>query len=348
MKRHQTRLQDVARAAGVSAATASRALSHPDAVRPEKVLAVRDAVTKLGYVPDGAGRALALRQSHTVGAILPTLDHAIFAHTADALQNVLSESGYALLLGCDRFDQNREFELAQTFIGHGVDGLVLVGIEHRLDLLELMERTGVPGVCTWAYGPTSALPCVGYDNGKVGALMVEHLYALGHRDIGVIAGMMLQSERHYRRIQGIRREVARFGLALPEHRLFDGPISYETGRLGVRALLSRPTRPTALLCSNDVIAVGALAECAERGIAVPGDLSVMGCEDLPVATGITPTLTTIRFPAEALGVLAGSTVLQRLAGESVLWEQELEVDLLPRASTAEVPSYTYNSGAITP
>lgn len=314
-------------------ATVSRALSNPAVVAPDTVAAVQDAVKKLNYVMQGVGRALVSRRTFTIGGLVPSVDHAMFAKTTSALQALLIQHGYMLALGCSDFDPAVELALARRLIERGADGIVLFGRRHDPQLVSLLESCGAPYVSTWAYDPGDARTHIGFDYHRAANLVVEHLVALGHRNICIISGSET-SEWQSDRLRGLKMELKRHKIALRPDRIVEGPISFETGRRGVRELVRDGTLETAIICGHDIIAVGALAMCCELGIAVPSEVSITGFEDLDLASNVVPPLTTVRFPAEQLGLRAGVEILRKIANEPDAGQIELPINLIVRGSTS--------------
>lgn len=328
------RLADVARLARVSTATVSRTLTQPDKVKPATAARILQAVQALGYVTHGAARALASRRTHTIGAVIPTLDNAIFANTAHALQKALDDAGYTLLLACHEFDADIEARVTRALIERGVDGLVLLGATHHPAVLRMLDTQRVPYILTWALDPSGRHPCVGFDNRAAGVSITRHLLDLGHREVAMISGVIAGNERAFERLEGVRQALAQRGLSLPAERIVQKPYTLSAGREGVRELLRVRPRPTAILCGNDVLAIGALAECQAAGLAVPREISVTGFDDLEIAAVVTPPLTTVHFPTAELGSSAARNLLARLAGKPFEMRTELPVELVVRASTA--------------
>jgi LacI family transcriptional regulator len=329
-----TTLRDVAREAGVSAATVSRALSTPSRVRPDTLARVLAAARAKRYVLDGAARALRERRSRTIGAVLPTLDNAIFAHATHALQKALDRAGYTLLVACHEFDLAAEVHVTRQLIERGIDGVVLVGLDHERELFRTLEATGIPYLVTWALDRSGAHPCVGFDNRAAAMRVVEYLHALGHREFAMIAGETAHNDRARSRVEGVRAALTALGLGFGPERLVERPYTFAAGRDGLRTLTARAPRPTAIVCGNDVLAIGALAECRACAIDVPGALSLTGFDDLEVAAMVTPTLTTIRVPTHALGEAAAGSILRMVAGDEATRCHELAVDLVVRETTA--------------
>ena len=328
------KLSDVAQLARVSTATVSRALMQPGKVKPATAARIRQAVETLGYVAHGAARALASRRTHTVGAVIPTLDNAIFANTAHALQRALDDAGYTLLLASHEFDAEVEARVTQALIERGVDGLVLLGTTHHPNVLRMLDTHQIPYVLTWALDASGRHPCVGFDNRAAANRIAGHLLELGHREFAMISGVTAGNERAAERLEGVRQALAARGIALAPGRVVEKPYTLSAGREGLREVLRGTQPPTAVICGNDVLAIGALAECQAQGLAVPRELSVTGFDDMEIAAMVTPPLTTVHFPTAELGTYAARHLLARLAGREVEMCTELPVELVVRGSTA--------------
>lgn len=341
-RRNQAVVLDVARLANVSVATVSRALSQPALLKPETLRRVEESIEKLGYVPHGAARALASSRSRTIGAVIPGLEHAIFASTADALQKVLDEGGYSLVLACNGYDLDAELRVTRKLIEHGVDGLVLVGTHHRPELLALLARFQMPYVFTWAYDESGRLPCVGFDHRKATARVASHLLDLGHRNFGIISTVTRENERARERLAGVVTTLEAAGIPVEAERIIEKTFSFNEGKDAFNRLMTKSPRPSAVICLNDVLAIGAIFAAYERGMSVPGDVSITGCEDLEVAGSVPPGLTTVRYPTAEMGRYAGTCLLSRLRNEPVDLPLVFPTKLVVRGSTA-MPRLAANS-----
>lgn len=328
------RLQDVAREADVSTATVSRALNDPRKVRPELAERVHAAIRRLGYVPHGAARALASHRSHTIGAVVPTLDNAIFARGIQALQQRLSEDGYTLLLAMSEYDLAREVSQVGKLIERGIDGLMLIGEAHDPALYALLDAKGLPYVNTWIFNDASPHPCIGFRNRESAYRIASYLVDLGHRDIAMIAGISRYNDRAADRIAGVRQAMAERDLPFPDDRVLERRYDVGEGRQALRHLLDRPSPPTAVICGNDVIAFGALFEARTLGVRVPDDLSIIGFDDLDLASQVDPPLTTMHVPSVRMGKGAAEYLLARLAGDNPSHVTELEASLIVRGTTS--------------
>ena len=330
----QPTLSDVARLTGVSTATVSRVLNRPEDVSPalrERVLAEIEAV---GYVPHGAARTLASQRSSTVGAIIPTLSNAIFATGLQAFEQRLDESGYTLLIAISEYDPDHALRHARSLLSRGVDGLMLIGQSHRDEVFELIRAKDLPYVTTWTYSPDGPHPSVGFDNRLAAYRLTRYLLEIGHRDIAMIAGRSAQNDRAHSRIAGVREALSDWGVELPPHRIVERAYKVAEGRDAMRLLMAASKRPTAVVCGNDVLAMGALFEAQALGLSVPADVSIGGFDDLPLVAHLSPPLTTMAVPSELMGRKAAEYLLDRFAGAAVPDMTELEVGLIVRETTA--------------
>jgi LacI family transcriptional regulator len=338
MQRPAPTVADVARAAGVSTATVSRALNLPDSVRPTLRAKVLAAVERLGYVAHAGARAMSLRRSGTVGVVVPTIDNAIFARGLEAFQQRMAEAGHLVLLAFSNYDPAQEEAQAQALLARGVDALALTGISQRPELLMRLAQRGLPWVHTGSFPAAAGAACVGFRNRTAIARAVQYLVDLGHRRIGMVAGITAHNDRASERVTGVRETLAASRLTLPSRWFAESAYTLQAAREATRTLLDTRPAPTALLCGNDVLAFGALLECAARGVEVPRAMSVVGFDDLDLARQWRPSLTTVHVPTEKMWALAADYLLDRLDGsitEPV--QRELEVELVVRESTARAP-----------
>lgn len=329
---------DVAQAAGVSTATVSRALNQPDAVRPALRARVLAAVERLGYVAHAGARALSLRRSGTVGAIVPTIDNAIFARGLQAFQRRMAQAQHVVLLAFSDYDPAQEDAQAQALLARGVDALALTGTSQRPELMARLAQRGLPWVHTGAFPGPAGAACVGFRNRAAIQRAVQMLLELGHRRIGMVAGITADNDRAADRVAGVRETLARAGLSLPPDRLQQAPYTVQDAREATQRLLRARPAPTAIVCGNDVLAFGALLQCAAEGIEVPGQMSVVGFDDLDLARQWRPALTTVHVPTESMWTQAAEYLLARLDGTlDAPLQREIDVELVVRGSTARAP-----------
>jgi LacI family transcriptional regulator len=325
-------LTDVARMANVSPATVSRALARPELVNADTQQRIQAVAQRLGYLPDGAGRALASGLSHTVGVVVPTLDAAIFSRAIQGLQRALVDVGYQLLVAAHDYSLAAEASAVRAMLAHRVDGLVLVGSDRAEETRGLLRAAKLPVVVIWSFD--EEFDCIGFDNELAGRLAAEHLLALGHRRIGMISGLTEQNDRARSRLRGVRAAMRDVGCDLPDWYVVEQIFTLDGGRIGLSQLLALDEPPSAIVCGNDLLAAGAVFEATARGISVPDQLSVIGIDNLDISAHLNPPLTTIHLPTSQLGNAAAGHILARIAGKPVPARQELPVALVARASTA--------------
>lgn len=327
-------LQNVATAAGVSTASVSRFLSDPDAVQEPRRSRIRDAVTQLGYIPHGAARALASRRSKTIGAIIPTLDNAIFAKGVQAFQERLQDSGFTLLVASHDYSLEEEWKQAEALITRGVDGMLFIGSDHHDALYERLSRTGMPYVNTWTFDADAAHPCVGFENFEAGMQQANYLLDIGHTRFGLIPGITRENDRARDRLDGALSALQARGVSVPDRLIQETPYDIAASRYSARRLLAETPRPTAIICGNDVIAYGALLECQQSGFAVPDMVSIVGFDDLPLSRHFSPPLTTVHVPSVEMGTAAADYLLAALNGKPAPSRIRLDVNLILRGSAA--------------
>jgi LacI family transcriptional regulator len=332
--RISTTIKDIALKANVSIATVSRALNNPERSSPDMVVHVRAVAEAIGYIPHRAAGSLVSRRFRTIGAVFPTIDNSIFAQALHTLQRRLNMHGYMLVIASNSYDSSQEAAALQSLIEHGIDAVVLVGGAHPPEVLRLLAAKQLPFVNTWTFDPSSAYPCIGFDNRAAMRRLADHLLDLGHRSIGVIAGVTAHNDRAAGRVEGIRDALAARGLSFPAKRITEAEYTIRAGREAMRELFARNTQLTAVICGNDILAFGALLECAARGIAVPQAISIAGFDDFELSQHMIPALTTVHVPTQEIGTAAGDYLVAHLAGEPTCMHLDLGAELIIRASTA--------------
>lgn len=329
-------LADVARLAGVSLGSASRTLSAPDQVKPITREKVERAVMQLGYIRDGAARALASRRTHTVAAIYPTLNNPIFAHSTEAMQQTLWGLGYQLLIASHEYHMDDAPAVIRGAVERGVDGLIMVGTDHSEEIYALLHQRQLPYVLTWSTDETPYPHCVGISNFRAMYDLAHVVLDHGHRDIAVCGGYTVHNERARSRRNGVLAAMAERGLAMPEEWMLETPLSYQAGRDAFRRLWSLPRRPTAILFGTDLQAIGALYEARRMGVNVPDEVSILGFDNIEEGEFMQPALSTIRMPAREIGRLAAQRMVDLIEGREPAAASPLEHSVLLRESLGRV------------
>lgn len=335
-KNDKPTLRDVARLAGVSLGSASRAVDAPAKVKPSTRAKVEAAVRALNYVRNGAARALALRRTFIIGAIFPTLNNPIYAGSTQAIQQRLNLGGYQLFIASHEYDPLSELETVRNFIERGVEGVLLVGTDHDPAVFEALKISRMPYVLIWSVDEAKDHCCVGFSNLLGGELIADHLIGLGHKRLAVLTGVRHGNERARYRVEGIRRRLAIHGLELPESHIFETQFTIDGGRKAMIELLKLADRPTAVVCTTDVLAVGACDEARQHRIRVPKDLSITGFDGIGFGALSKPSLTTVSVPIHDIGREGAEVLIAQIEGRPFPQLTELPIDLVVRKSSAAV------------
>ncbi|MEH6727594.1 MAG: LacI family DNA-binding transcriptional regulator [Hyphomicrobiales bacterium] len=329
-------LDDVARLAGVSTATVSRCLNLPAQVRDSTKLRVEAAIADLGYTPHFGGMALASNRTNTVGAIIPTMESAIFARGLQFLQEELSLSGITLLVATSQYDPEKEAQQIRALLGRGVDGLVLIGQERPEETYDFLKARRVPFVLMWTSAPNSPYCNVGFDNHQAAYDMAKHVIGNGHRHIAMIGGITKGNDRARERINGVSDAMKQHGLTLQPPYLVEAKYTIEQGKTAARQLLRLDPPPTAIICGNDVQAAGALKAVREVGLIVPDDVSVVGFDDIDLAEAVEPGLTTVHVPHRRMGREAARLIIKMARDRAPVQNISIDTKIVERSSLRDI------------
>lgn len=326
----------VAKLAGVSPATVSRAINHPELVSPKTRKRIDSAIRKSGYIRNRAAQAIHGKRSATIGLVVPTVNYAIFAEVVQSFNDEVSAKGFTLLLASHGYDLADEYTVIRKLLEHRVDGVALIGLEHSPDSIHLLRKQQVPALSIWNYSPETEISCIGADNTEAGRLAAEHLLVLGHRRVGLVFPPTAGNDRARARLEAARSTLLDAGAEIADEWCGETPYSLSQSKRTVTRILSGRRLPTALLCGNDVIAHGAVYAALRLGISVPRDLSIIGIGDFAGSAEMEPALTTIRIPARSIGTAAAAHMIQTITDghpEAIVRER-LDVELMMRATTA--------------
>ena len=329
-------LSDVARAAGVSPSTVSRALRGERSVDPALIERVTAMSSQLGYVPDPAARALASQRSDHVAILIPLLSNALFVDLLDAAQTTLRGAGYQTLMGVTHYDVREEEQLLREQLLHRPAGLLVTGLDHNHATRKLMDSSQVPCVhlMDLPSGDSLEAPyCVGFRQTDAGAAMTRHLLSRGYRRIAFAAAQL--DPRVMQRLYGWRS-------ALQEAGVYEGTLEWLNpapsslalgGQLFEQIMQQRPAVDAIFFC-NDDLAQGALMAAMRLGISVPEQVAIAGFNDLTGSDQMLPTLTTVRTPRAQIGRASAQMLLSLMRGEEPEVAQlDLGFEIIQRQST---------------
>ncbi|HWP69139.1 MAG TPA: LacI family DNA-binding transcriptional regulator [Rectinemataceae bacterium] len=307
-----TSIKDIARLAGVSPSTVSRVINNRDYVRDEirdKVMAI---VKEKGYVQNHVARSMVLRRTFTVGIVIPDTFNMFQRQLFATIEHHLEQQGYRTMFIFVTWSAESEAACLRKLKGESLDGIIMMHEVQNPSIYKyLHEYSGPVVLCTFGSGDFS-FPAVHVDESAAAEAAVAHLAEKGHRRIGLIAG----AHFHFsiQRAEGYKRAFGRYGIeAKDEWRVTVPAYSLEDGRLGMEKLLSRNSGLTAVFAMTDELAIGAMRSLHEAGLSVPGDVSVVGFDDIDISAYTTPALTTIRQPIPELGEKTASLVCDLIA-----------------------------------
>ena len=325
-------LADVARAASVSAITASRALSGKRAVDPALVERVRRAARKLGYVPDPAAQALASRRSTHVALLLPMLSNALFVDLLEAAQSQLRGAGFQTLIGITHYDEREEEQLLREQLVHRPAGMLVTGLPGGATR-RLIASSGVPCVHLMELSDRAGDHSVGFSQQEAAAAMTRHLLARGRRRIAFAAAQL--DARTMQRLDGWRTTLAAHGRHAPTLEwLNPAPSSIALGAQMFEQIMGQSPRVDAIFFCNDDLAQGALLAAARRGVDIPGRVAVAGFNDLTGSDQMIPPLSTVHTPRREIGAAGAAMLLALMHGVPVAQPRlDLGYKLVIRAST---------------
>ena len=322
--------------AGVSSATVSRCFNAPHKVVKTTMERIMQVVDELGYTPNFGGRVLASNRSNMVGAIVPTMENAIFARGLQAFQETLADNGITMIVASSGYDPERELQQIRTLISQGADGLLLIGHARPDETYDFLNRRHIPYVLTWNYRANSGFYNVGFNNRNAAAELAMVVIENGHRYIGVITAHTEFNDRALDRVNGVRDAMQRSGISSDNLTIVPTNYSLKGGGDSFEKLMAQKTRPTAVMCGNDVLGAGAISRANEMGIRIPGEISITGFDDIDIAEVIQPKLTTVHVPHRRMGESAARLLLSMLYGEAEQQGIELETEIIIRDSLGPV------------
>ncbi len=334
----QSTIKDVAQAARVSTATVSRTLKQPDLVSPETRERVIAAVRQVRYTPNLVARNLRRQETRSVFLVARDLGNPFYLEVFAGIEEAARSRGYTVLLGNSQDSIERERFYVDLVLARHADGLILMTGKSN-DLVAKVGPDNLPPlVAAFDYFPDFNLPTVRIDNEAAAAEAVRHLIGLGHRRIGHISGPIpeILSSRRY---AGYVSALEAAGLTVDPALTVRGEFRLAGGRVGCRALMHLSDPPTAIFCANDEMAMGACNELRALGYDIPGDVSIVGFDDIVFADAFYPPLTTIRQPRHEIGVTAMRLLSEILLGTATSpAEAILPAELVVRGSTAPPPN----------
>ncbi len=332
-ERAPVKITDVAAAAGVAPMTVSRVINTPDRVSAATAMRVRAAIEQLGYVPNLVAGGLSSRRSRMVAAIVPTIAHPMFTDMVQTFTDDMRQAGYQVMVSLSGYASDAEYTLVRGLLGRRPDAMLITGADHTAPMRQMMAEAGIPVVEVFDVSAEPIDMLVGLDHAAVGAAVAAYLHGRGFRRFAMFAA---GDARARRRRCGFVEAVERVGGTMLCAPILPAPSTIAAGRQALQALLPRLTEPTALFCSSDMLAFGALTEARLHGIAVPDRLAVCGFGNFEISAASDPAFTSVNVEGGQIGRTAADLLLGRLTGPKPLDNQRrfpIPFRIVERAST---------------
>jgi DNA-binding LacI/PurR family transcriptional regulator len=326
-------IKDIARLANVSHSTVSRALHRSPLVSAATAARIREIAERSGYRVSAAARSLVTSRSGTIGVVVTSIADPFAGEVLVGIEDAASEHEYVVILANSNAEPEREIRVVRTFEERRVDGIIVTSSRVGAVYADLLTHTRVPIVLLNNQHPSEFMHAVTIDNSGAALNAVRHLVGLGHRRIAYI-GDRFGCQSDTERFGGYREALDAAYLPFEPGYVVHGDGKPGGGAEAVAALMKQTKAPTAVFCYNDMTALGAIGALRAMGLAVPGDVSVVGFDDLFVAQYCVPPLTTVRQPMREMGRLALDTLMRLTAGAEVAPASKVRGELIVRESTA--------------
>lgn len=327
-------LKDVARIAGVSVWTASTAFSHPEKLKGETLAKILSTSESLGYIRNGAAAALVSRTTRTIGITVPTINNPLYSDIVAYIQKILAKHNYYLLISSHEFEYEREFEVIRSLVERGVDGAIILGSSHEKRTYDLLNNRSVPYVLSLSYDASGDHHTVGFSNFDASYAMAEVVAGMGHKRVALCGGFHQSNERAREREYGATAALEKHGITVPDKWKFQKIFTLEAGREVFRELWSQSVKPTVLICSTDVQALGVLDEARRQSVSVPEKLSVTGFDNMEYAQISSPPLTTVQTPIVEIATRSAMYLLDLIHEKDVERPACLTTSVVMRGSLA--------------
>lgn len=334
--RKQPTMHDVARLAGVTTMTVSRALRPNTSVSSNTRTKIQKAADELGYVLDGTASVFSSGKSGFVGVIIPSINNANFADTLRGLNEGFKDQRLQTLLGATGYSLSEEERVVQQFLQRRPEAIVLTGGSHSERCRKLITNSGIPVIEMWDLPKQPIGKVVGFSNKKAAKLMVQHLYDQGYRRIGFIGGDTTSDMRGLDRRIGFIEALKEVGLS-PDRMVAAGepPVEMGQARGAVTQMLQKWPDTDAIMCVSDPLAFAAMSECQSRGMSVPDDIAICGFGAYDISEHALPSISTVDVRSKEIGLQVAKKILQMLDPESKDSENQtiVEPKLIVRNST---------------
>jgi len=312
-KIHKPTIQDIAKVAGVSSATVSRAIHAPHLLHSRTLQKVQAVMAQQGYIYNAMAGDFSRRRSSVIGLFIPTAESIKISTTAIALQDVINKYGFPIIINNTFFDASLERSFLRQCRERALSAIIFVGVmKQNESMIYSIARDEIPCAFLWDTLENTSYNYVGIDNFSASYDMMRYLLGLGHRRIAFVGAMFMQVGRVEKRLNGYLRALEEHDIPLRSTYVLEFPPTLDNGSLAMRHFLTLAQPPTAVFFASDMLAIGALSACREAGVNVPEQISVAGFDDISFAVHAYPPLTTVRVPAQEMGAIAGHCMIDLL------------------------------------
>jgi LacI family gluconate utilization system Gnt-I transcriptional repressor len=327
----RTDITDVARLAGVSIATVSRAINTPNIVSAETIRRVQEAIARTGYVPNLIAGGLASKRTGLIAVIVPSIAGSIFNETIEAMTGALSNSGYQVMLGLSGYDGTKVVNVLDAILARRPDGIILTGLSGLPEVRKRLADIDVPVIETWELTSKPIDMAVGFSHARVGTLIGKFVIERGYRRPCIITS---DGPRAFARRAGMCKVFASKGIKDVPSYVRPIPSTVRDGRDGIEKLFNGKADFDIVICSSDWLALGAMTELQQRGLRVPDDVAVMGFGNFTMSSDLNPTLTTVHIDGAEIGKRSAELLVLRAQGRP-LRKRIIDVgsSIIERAST---------------
>jgi LacI family transcriptional regulator len=331
-------IKDVAARAGVSTATVSHVINNTRHTEDKTKQAVLQAMSDLGYQVNTLARSLRMGETKTIGLIVPDASNLFFADIARRIEDIGYKNGYSVILCNSDNDLAKQRNYIDTLIAKQVDGAIFISAGESKVGLERLSNSNIPVIVADRVVPLHLADVVLLDNERAGYIGVNHLLELGHKKIACITGPSNLSPS-MQRVSGYERALKETGILLRKDFIVMGDFTFQGGNRGMVQLMALEVRPTAVFVLNDMMAIGAVSTARRLGFQVPEDVSIIGFDDIEIASAISPALTTLAQPSRAFAEITTNRLMKKMLHSDQEWENKqfiLQANLVVRESTAKL------------